>query len=202
MELEKITLEEVNMYDHPSYNSNVWPLKFASNGRYILSPTVDGRVFIWNIASRERVGLLADHEKLEIRHILFHPDQKFVLTCGDDTTVRIYYQDTTSSTTVSPVPPLVESQQPTSDPDVKGENLDEAHKSGSSDDEKTDGEDNSSVTSGSSSRHKRKIVKTEKQLEFEASLNDDDDEDYDSEGKKSKRKSSKPKRIAQRRNPF
>lgn len=44
-----------------SYHSNMWMTKFGTNGRYIASPTTDGKIFIWNVRSKELVSVLHDH---------------------------------------------------------------------------------------------------------------------------------------------
>lgn len=41
----------------------MWMTKFGTNGRYIASPTTDGKIFIWNIRSKELVTVLRDHRK-------------------------------------------------------------------------------------------------------------------------------------------
>jgi hypothetical protein len=57
----KFRLEEVNIFGHSDYHSNTWMLKLATNGRYVLSPTVEGKVFVWNLRSSELVAILNDH---------------------------------------------------------------------------------------------------------------------------------------------
>jgi len=96
----KFRLEEVNVYSHTDYRSNIWMLKLATNGRYVLSPTVEGKVFVWNLRSAELVAILNDHANREVRDILFHPTRKILLTSGDDSVVRIYEQTKTSEPTI------------------------------------------------------------------------------------------------------
>ena len=57
----KFRLEEANIYGHSDYRSNIWMLKLATNGRYVLSPTTEGKVFVWNLRSAELVAILNDH---------------------------------------------------------------------------------------------------------------------------------------------
>ena len=95
-----ITLEEVTSYENEYYKSNVWLMKCNSNGRYMCSPTTDGRVFVWNLKSREVAAILFDHTKgVEVRDVLFHPTKKLFLTAGDDYTIRIYTQPESTTTT-------------------------------------------------------------------------------------------------------
>jgi len=146
-------------------------------------------------------------EKLEIRDIRFHPTRKLLLTCGDDMTVRIYYQkeDDVNATTIIPSSTVL--TDPKDFPTITEPNKTEdtqripAGLSGSSDDEKTDGEEKSDNSPSVPTRHKRKIFKTEKALEFEASLKQKSPEDEDEieiDEPKSKRKSSKPKKVVKK----
>lgn len=57
--------------------------KLASNGRYLLAPDSKGRVFAWNLKSREIVGIIGDHSTKLIRSSLFHSKSKWFLTAGD-----------------------------------------------------------------------------------------------------------------------
>jgi WD40 repeat protein len=58
-------------------------MKMATNKRYLLAPTMDGKVFVWNLRSAQLVGILNDHDGAEIRDIIFHPTKRMLLTCGD-----------------------------------------------------------------------------------------------------------------------
>lgn len=83
-------IEEVRKYKHDDYNSNSWLIKTTSNGRYILAPTFNGQVFVFNIATGEVTGVFRDHEEIEVRDVMFHPRKKLVFTCADDGSVRVY----------------------------------------------------------------------------------------------------------------
>ena len=66
-----IQLEEINSFQHPEYQSNVWLMKLNSNGRYVLSPTTDGRVFVWNVRTKEIVAILNDHGSMFLFSFFF-----------------------------------------------------------------------------------------------------------------------------------
>lgn len=88
----KFRIDEVNAFAHEDYHANIWLLRLATNGRYILAPTTEGKVFVWNVRSRELVAILRDHENREVREIKFHPSKRLILSCGDDSTIRVYTQ--------------------------------------------------------------------------------------------------------------
>lgn len=93
-----------------SYKSNIWPVKMATNGRYILAPTSDGKIFIWNLLTGGLSGILSDHgmnfkyvvlkhktnDLLDygnaVRDVLFHPYKPLLFTCADDASINIYTQ--------------------------------------------------------------------------------------------------------------
>mmetsp|Transcript_2561 Transcript_2561/g.3398 ORF Transcript_2561/g.3398 Transcript_2561/m.3398 type:complete len:457 (-) Transcript_2561:8-1378(-) len=68
--------------------------KLNSNGRYLLAPDSKGRVFAWNLKSREIVGIIGDHSPKLIRCSLFHSKFKWFLTAGDESIVRLFEQNT------------------------------------------------------------------------------------------------------------
>lgn len=45
-----------------SYHSNSWLVKIASNGRYLLAPTIYGQIFAFNMLTGQVTGILKDHE--------------------------------------------------------------------------------------------------------------------------------------------
>lgn len=51
--------------------------KLTSNGRYILCPTIDGKVFIWNLLNKQLVGILNDASKLDFILFFFLLSYKF-----------------------------------------------------------------------------------------------------------------------------
>jgi hypothetical protein len=68
-------LESVRRFGDLAYLSNAWLMRIASNGRYIVAPTCNGAVFIWNVATGDVVGLLHDHEGLiPFCHVMRTPD--------------------------------------------------------------------------------------------------------------------------------
>ena len=44
-----------------SFHSNEFLTKFGSNGRYIAAPTTNGKVFFWDVATKELTGVIQDY---------------------------------------------------------------------------------------------------------------------------------------------
>jgi len=84
-------LEEVHRFEHDEFHANIWLLKFATtvNGRYVAAPTAVGKVFVWNIKTKELVAVIQKHAQ-EVRDILFHPFKNWMFTCGDDSKINVY----------------------------------------------------------------------------------------------------------------
>ncbi|KAI8052998.1 WD40-repeat-containing domain protein [Syncephalis plumigaleata] len=55
-------LTEEKRYQHEEYHSNSWLVKIASNGRFILAPTLNGQVFLFDIRSGKMLMVLKDSE--------------------------------------------------------------------------------------------------------------------------------------------
>lgn len=104
----KFRLELVSSFSHEWYNSNIWQTRLTSNGRYALSPTTEGKVFVWNLKSKEVVAILHDHGNREVRDILFHPKQRLMVTSADDSMLRVYSQkEIIGAPIVSPTMPTM-----------------------------------------------------------------------------------------------
>jgi len=88
---DKFELSLMKEFHHKDYHSNTWPAKLNSNGRYVLSPTSDGKVFIWNLRTGQLTAVLQIHLNV-VRQILFHPYDRLIAICGDEATVCIYEQ--------------------------------------------------------------------------------------------------------------
>ncbi|KAI9474528.1 WD40-repeat-containing domain protein, partial [Coemansia mojavensis] len=58
----KFELQEIRRYHHEEYLSNSWLIRIASNGRYLLAPTLNGQVFVFHLATGQVTGILRDHE--------------------------------------------------------------------------------------------------------------------------------------------
>ncbi|KAJ2781526.1 hypothetical protein GGI15_003198 [Coemansia interrupta] len=86
----KFMLQEVRRYHHDEYLSNSWLIRIASNGRYLLAPTLNGQVFVFSLAGGQVTGILRDHETIEVRDCKFHPTKNLVFTCSDDGSVKVY----------------------------------------------------------------------------------------------------------------
>ncbi|PRP82326.1 hypothetical protein PROFUN_10230 [Planoprotostelium fungivorum] len=80
--------EIVDQYAHDEYQSNLWLMRLATNGRYVASPTTNGKVFLWNLRSKELAAVIRNGGA-EIRDILFHPQSPLLLTCDS----RVYVWD-------------------------------------------------------------------------------------------------------------
>ncbi|CAO3679170.1 unnamed protein product [Umbelopsis vinacea] len=92
----KFELLEVKKYKHEDYHSNSWLVKVASNGRYLLAPTIYGQIFVFNLLSGQVSAILKDHEDLEVRDVLFHPYRPLIFSSGDDGYVKAYTYSETS----------------------------------------------------------------------------------------------------------
>ncbi|KAJ1724469.1 hypothetical protein LPJ53_001239 [Coemansia erecta] len=86
----KFELQEVRRYHHDEYLSNSWLIRIASNGRYVLAPTLNGQVFVFSLAGGQVTGILRDHETIEVRDCKFHPTKNLLFTCSDDGSVKVY----------------------------------------------------------------------------------------------------------------
>jgi WD40 repeat protein len=89
----KFQLSLLHTFEHEAYKSNIWPVKIATNGRYVLAPTSDGKIFIWNLLTGGLSGILSDHDYGNaVRDVLFHPYKPLLFTCADDATINMYTQ--------------------------------------------------------------------------------------------------------------
>lgn len=91
----KWELKEISRFEHDeqnvnyywklilfSFQANRWQLQPTPNGRYVVAPTIEGKIFVWNLKSSTLVTILKDHIG-EVRDILFHPTERFLFTAGD-----------------------------------------------------------------------------------------------------------------------
>ncbi|PRP83385.1 hypothetical protein PROFUN_09413 [Planoprotostelium fungivorum] len=102
----KVGFELVKTFQHKEYLSNSWFMRCASNGRYVLSPNTDGKIFVWNMQTQSVVAILRDSGKDAIRKIIFHPSSKCILACSDDSKIYVYQQEEPKPKTseTSPLP--------------------------------------------------------------------------------------------------
>jgi len=84
-------LTEINSFSHASYSANIWLLRFCSNGRYMISGSSEGNVFVWNLKSAQMAAVISEHNtsNLPCRDILIHPTKQQMLVCGDDSFVFV-----------------------------------------------------------------------------------------------------------------
>lgn len=85
-----------------SYHANSWLVKIASNGRYIVAPTIYGQLFVFNMLTEQLTGIVKEHQgkkeeminvpswilialllDVEVRDVLFHPYRPLVFSSGD-----------------------------------------------------------------------------------------------------------------------
>lgn len=78
-------------FSDPLHISKHWATSFTSNGIYLVSPSSNGKVFIWNFKTENLIGVLADHARGKAIHdVLFHPHLPLLFTAGGDGRVIIY----------------------------------------------------------------------------------------------------------------
>jgi len=89
LNLQKKKKKNKNMISLNSYHANSWLVKIATNGQYTAAPTVNGKVFIFDMNDGKAVQVLADHEDREVRDVIFHPFKKQLISCGDGIVVCV-----------------------------------------------------------------------------------------------------------------
>ncbi|KAJ2238256.1 hypothetical protein IWW45_000267 [Coemansia sp. RSA 485] len=104
----KFELQEIRRYYHDEYLSNSWLIRITSNGRYILAPTLNGQVFVFDIATGQTTGVLRDHDTIEVRDCKFHPTKNLLFTCSDDGTVKAYRSTKRAKPLTAPMDALAE----------------------------------------------------------------------------------------------
>ena len=90
---EPYRLETVMTYTDDNFQNVTWLLRMKSNGYYVLVPTSNGKIFVFNVLTGFLTCVLADHDQTDIRDISFHPSKKILATCAEDSTIIIYEQD-------------------------------------------------------------------------------------------------------------
>lgn len=89
-EHDPFKIEDVNSFQDDNYHSNSWLIKVTSNGRYIVAPTYDGKLFIFNLKTGKLTGMLHYHDGVEVRDVAFHPHKPLLFSCSDDGNVKVY----------------------------------------------------------------------------------------------------------------
>jgi len=89
-EHDPFKIEDINAFQDENYHSNSWLIKITSNGRYIVAPTYDGKLFIFNLKTGKLSGMLHYHEGVEVRDVVFHPHKPLLFSCSDDGNVKVY----------------------------------------------------------------------------------------------------------------
>lgn len=103
---EEFQLETVHEFSHEDYHSNSWLIRAGCNSNYIGAPTVNGKVFIWSLLGGDPLAILSEHRDHEVRQVLFHPFQKRLYTCGDDSSIKLYEANTDQNNTHVPTDSL------------------------------------------------------------------------------------------------
>lgn len=60
--LQRLDLFSLYSLSEHSYHANSWLVKIASNGRYILAPTIYGQLFVFNIMTEQLTGIVKEHQ--------------------------------------------------------------------------------------------------------------------------------------------
>lgn len=93
-------LELVKKYQNEEYHANSWSVKIASNGRYLLAPTIYGQIFVFNMLTGAVTAIIKEHQDIEIRDVIFHPYRPLLFSCSDDGYVKVYtYKNEAATTT-------------------------------------------------------------------------------------------------------
>ncbi|CAO3636618.1 unnamed protein product [Mucor hiemalis] len=96
-------LELVKKFQNEEYHANSWSVKIASNGRYLLAPTIYGQIFVFNMLTGDVTAIIKEHQDIEIRDVIFHPYRPLLFSCSDDGYVKVYtYKEETTATTTTP----------------------------------------------------------------------------------------------------
>lgn len=48
------------------YHANSWSVKIASNGRYLLAPTIYGQIFVFNMLTGKASAIVKEHQGTKI----------------------------------------------------------------------------------------------------------------------------------------
>lgn len=68
----------------------------SQDGRFIGTGSVDRTVRLWNAVSGALIATLHGHTKI-VKSIVFAPDSQSIVSCSDDSTIRVWHVETTRS---------------------------------------------------------------------------------------------------------
>jgi len=91
--VDPFELDVLNSFEDQHYHSNMWLVKVSTNGRYILAPGSDGKIFIWNLKSNEKVAVIDTKGGSVVREIMFHPSRNLMFACAEDSFIHVYEQE-------------------------------------------------------------------------------------------------------------
>lgn len=85
--------KQVREFKHEDYYANSFMCRLATNGYYVVAPTVQSTVYVWNIKTGALVAVIkaaVDDVEKEVRDIKFHPSLPRLYVTGDDGIVKVY----------------------------------------------------------------------------------------------------------------
>jgi WD40 repeat protein len=76
---------------HTLTNHSSWVVSIAisPDGKTLVSGSLDDRIMLWDIATGERLGILAGHTKA-VNSLVYSPDGQTVISCSDDDTIKLW----------------------------------------------------------------------------------------------------------------
>eukprot|EP01134_Creolimax_fragrantissima_P008429 CFRG8429T1 len=83
------TLTQLNRFTSAGYHTPIYLCRLGSNGRYLLAPSVTGSIFVWSIATGEKVAILPAGSS-PARDFIFHHRQPLLICSSDDGFVRLW----------------------------------------------------------------------------------------------------------------
>jgi WD40 repeat protein len=88
---DAFALEQIRVFSDDDLLSNVWPVHARSNNHYVFVPTQKGDIFVFNLATGEKIAVLRDHAEGDVvRDILFHPSEPMFYSTGGDGFILVY----------------------------------------------------------------------------------------------------------------
>ena len=87
------SLETEHVFEHGDYMCNLWMIKCKIFLGHLFAPSRNGKLFIWNLESKQLIAILNDHSE-NVRNVLVFSSvdglSQVMATCGDDSITHIY----------------------------------------------------------------------------------------------------------------